>query len=70
MGPEFHHFLNTAVCAFDLHMERYWNRLPRDAVGSPSLGAFRARLDGALGRPDQVGGSFAHSRDGVELDNL
>ncbi|KFZ45849.1 hypothetical protein N321_03506, partial [Antrostomus carolinensis] len=27
----------------------HWNRLPRGAVDVPSLEAFKARLDGALG---------------------
>jgi len=27
---------------------RLWNRLPRAAVGTPSLEVFKARLDGAL----------------------
>ena len=27
----------------------HWNRLPKDAVGAPSLEAFKARLDVALG---------------------
>ena len=27
----------------------HWNRLPREAVGAPSLEAFKARLDVALG---------------------
>ena len=27
----------------------HWNRLPREAVDAPSLEAFRARLDVALG---------------------
>jgi len=26
-----------------------WHRLPREAVGTPSLAVFKARLDGALG---------------------
>ena len=28
---------------------RCWNRLPREVVDAPSLGVFRAGLDGALG---------------------
>jgi len=28
---------------------RHWHRLPREAVGAPSLEAFKVRLDGALG---------------------
>ena len=27
----------------------HWHRLPREAVDAPSLEAFKARLDGALG---------------------
>jgi len=30
---------------------RHWHRLPREAVGAPSLEVFKARLDGALGSP-------------------
>ena len=26
-----------------------WNRLPREAVGAPSMEMFKTRLDGALG---------------------
>ncbi|KFQ93806.1 hypothetical protein Y956_10712, partial [Nipponia nippon] len=33
---------------FTMRMVRPWNRLPREAVGAPSLEAFKARLDGAL----------------------
>ena len=29
---------------------RHWHRLPREAVGAPSLEVLKARLDGALGR--------------------
>jgi len=28
---------------------RAWHRLPREAVGAPSLEGLKARLDGALG---------------------
>jgi len=31
-----------------LRVERPWHRLPREAVGAPSLAVFKARLDGAL----------------------
>jgi len=34
-----------------LRAVRYLNRLPRQAVDTPSLEAFKARLDGALGSP-------------------
>ena len=30
-------------------MVRHWHRLPREAVDAPSLEAFEAGLDGALG---------------------
>ncbi|KFZ46643.1 hypothetical protein N321_05443, partial [Antrostomus carolinensis] len=34
---------------FTQRLVRHWNRLPREAVDTPSLEAFKARLDGALG---------------------
>ncbi|GAB0191423.1 hypothetical protein GRJ2_001607600 [Grus japonensis] len=34
---------------FTMWVVRHWNRLPREAVDAPSLQAFKARLDGALG---------------------
>jgi len=34
---------------FTLRAVRCWNRLPREAVDTPSLEVFTARLDGALG---------------------
>ncbi|KFZ67650.1 hypothetical protein N338_11898, partial [Podiceps cristatus] len=33
---------------FTLRVVRHWHRLPREAVGAPSLEVFKARLDGAL----------------------
>ncbi|KFZ49579.1 hypothetical protein N321_11383, partial [Antrostomus carolinensis] len=34
---------------FTQRVVSHWNRLPREVVDAPSLGAFKARLDGALG---------------------
>ncbi|KFZ54557.1 hypothetical protein N321_13400, partial [Antrostomus carolinensis] len=34
---------------FTQRVGRHWNRLPREVVDAPSLEAFKARLDGALG---------------------
>ena len=34
---------------FTQRVVMHWNRLPKEAVGAPSLEAFKARLDVALG---------------------
>ena len=34
---------------FTRRVVRHWHRLPREAVDAPSLEAFKARLDAALG---------------------
>ena len=33
---------------FTMKVVRHWHRLPREAVGAPSLEVFKVRLDGAL----------------------
>ena len=34
---------------FPVRVVRHWNRLPKEVVDAPSLEAFKARLDAALG---------------------
>jgi len=36
---------------FTARVMRPWRRLPREAVDTPSLAVFKARLDGALSKP-------------------
>ena len=36
---------------FTQRVVMYWNRLPKETVDAPSLEAFKARLDVALGSP-------------------
>jgi len=33
---------------FTIRVVKHWNRLPREAVDTPSMKVFKARLDGAL----------------------
>jgi len=33
---------------FTMSVVKHWHRLPREVVEAPSLGTFKARLDGAL----------------------
>jgi len=39
--------LDTRKNSFTVRVVRPWHRLPREAVGVPSLEGFKARLDGA-----------------------
>ena len=41
--------MNLRKKFFTMRMVRQWHKLPREAVGTPSLDTFKARLDGALG---------------------
>ena len=40
--------LNTKKNFFPLRVMEHWNRLPREAVESPSLEIFKTRLDAVL----------------------
>jgi len=40
--------LNTRKNFFTLRVTEYWNRLPREAVDSPSLEIIKTRLDEVL----------------------
>jgi len=33
---------------FTVRVVKHWHRLPREMVDTPSLGTFKARLDGAM----------------------
>ena len=50
---------------FTQSVVKHWNRLSKEVVDAPSLEAFKARLDVALGSLIVVAGDPAHSR-GVE----
>ena len=52
-----------------LRVERPWHRLPREAVGAPSLAVFKARLDGALSSLVWWKGSLPMAG-GLEQDDL
>jgi len=41
--------INCVGCFFTQGVVTHWNRLPRETMDAPSLEAFKARLDVALG---------------------
>jgi len=40
---------NSCASLFTQRVVKHWNRLPKEAMDAPSLEAFEARLDMALG---------------------
>ena len=52
---------------FSQRVVMHWNRLPKEAVDAPSLEAFKARLDGALGSPGWRLATL-HIAGGLKLD--
>ena len=48
---------------FTQRVVTHWNRLPKEVVDAPSLEAFKARLDVALGQPGIMAGDPPHSRE-------
>ena len=54
---------------FTVRVVRHWNRSPREAVAAPSLGVFKARLDGALSNLVQWKVSLSMAG-GLGLDDL
>ena len=53
---------------FTQRVVTHWNRLPKEAVDAPSLQAFKARLDVALGSPLWWLGTL-HVAGGLKLDD-
>jgi len=45
---EIRYRLDTRKKFFAMRVVKHWSRLPREAVKTPSLKTFKARLDGAL----------------------
>ena len=54
---------------FTQRVVTHWNRLPKEVVGAPSLEAFKARLDVALGSLVWWWANL-HIAEGLKLDDL
>jgi len=54
---------------FTMRVVKHWNRLPREAVNTPSLEVLKARLDGALSSLVCWKMSLL-MEEGLELDDL
>ena len=60
--------LDVRKTFFTLRLVKHWQTLPREVVDAPSLGTFKARLDGALSNLDLA--DVPALCKGVGLDDL